>query len=203
MTTKPNQSLLESITNNELHLTTIDFTKQNISPSYTIQFLSCLCSNTTVTWLCYDRTQLRNDQLQDFNKLLQDNKILLELWLSFNHVTDIEPIKDGLVQNTTLIKLVLDGNAIGNEGAIIISHVLKLNNTLEDLHLVFCNIGDQGIKDINKSLKVNKGLMTLNLFQNDELGKDVVLEVKDVVMNVNKTLYLLFLNNYSWKRVLE
>lgn len=203
MSTKPNQSLLDRIANNEHHLTTIDFTKQNISPSYTIQFLSRLRSNTTVTWLCYDRTQLQNEQLQDFNKLLLDNKVLLELWLSFNHVTNIEPIKDGLVQNTTLLKLVLDGNIIGNEGAITISHILEHNNTLEDLHLVSCNIGNRGIRFINKSLKINKGLMTLNLFQNDELEEDVVLEIKDVVMNVNKTLYLLFLNNYSWKRVLE
>lgn len=53
-------------------------------------------------------------------------------------------------------------NPIGRDGAEIIAHYLKQNNSLEKLNLSFCDIDDQGAIAIVNSLQNNSTLKELS-----------------------------------------
>ncbi|KJE95309.1 hypothetical protein CAOG_05771 [Capsaspora owczarzaki ATCC 30864] len=77
-----------------------------------------------------------------------------------------QSIAEALKVNTTLIKLYLDRNQIGDVGAQAIAEALKVNTTLTTVYLYNNQIGDAGAQAIAEALKMNKKLTTLYLDQN-------------------------------------
>ena len=67
--------------------------------------------------------------------------------------------------NTSLTKISLRGNNIGDEGAKAIGEALKENTSLTEIFL-WNNIGDEGGKAIGEALKVNTSLTMIDLNYN-------------------------------------
>ena len=67
-------------------------------------------------------------------------------------------------------------------GAVYISQLLKVTNTLQELHMNSNDIGDDGMAVISEALQHNKSLTTLGV---EECG----LSVKSTVVCVFKVFY--------------
>jgi len=76
-------------------------------------------------------------------------------------------LSSALKMNTTLTKLDLTGNEIGNEGIAAIGEMLKSNNTLKSLQFTSNGIEDQGVDQFSEAMKSNRSLMNLHLCKND------------------------------------
>ena len=65
--------------------------------------------------------------------------------------------------NTSLTKIYLYENDIGDEGGKAIGEALKVNTSLTKINLDYNNIGDEGGKAIGEALKVNTSLTQIYL----------------------------------------
>ena len=74
----------------------------------------------------------------------------------------------------------MNSNTIHDDGAKQIADALKVNHSLETLHLNSNNIGADGAKMIADSLKVNHSLKTLHLSGNKigDDGKEYLSKIK-------------------------
>lgn len=75
-------------------------------------------------------------------------------------VKEVKAIADLLVDNTYLTELFLNGNNIGNSGAVMIAGALMFNAALTNLRLGYNGIGDSGAIAIAEALKVNTTALT-------------------------------------------
>ena len=66
--------------------------------------------------------------------------------------------------NTSLTKIYLHGNNIGDEGGKAIGEALKVNTSLTEIDLCDNNFGDEGGKAIGEALKVNTSLTEIDLY---------------------------------------
>ena len=90
---------------------------------------------------------------------------------------DATVVAEILKSNTSVTVVVLVGNKeIGDEGAKALAEALKVNATVEVLHLNGCGIGDDGAAAIAEALRSNTSLTMLNLGGNGigEQGKQLL-----------------------------
>ena len=66
-------------------------------------------------------------------------------------------------QNTSIKNLWLAGNKLGDEGARILSDMLKENTTLTELSLRDNSVGSEGVVHLENSLHFNYSLQGLDL----------------------------------------
>jgi len=80
--------------------------------------------------------------------------------------------------STTITKLILKDNMIGDDGVILLLEALKGNTTLQELAIPHNGITAKGAKEIAKWLSGNKTLKILHLFDN-QIGDEAVIEILD------------------------
>jgi hypothetical protein len=107
-----------------------------------------------------------NTQLETFYQALERNTNVQELFFSLGFINDCIPMAQVLKQNTTLQKLTLKHNSIGNHGAKMLADSLKQNTTLRSLHLLCNLIEDEGATALADALEQNKMLTDLSLSSN-------------------------------------
>lgn len=146
--------------------------------------------------------RIKEDSNSDGN-----NKSLKVLDLSNNDFNDfgLHMIRLVLMHNESLEELNLSGCNIDNDGIKIICEGLKHNRSLKILDLGGNKIDNNGIEDIVRAVENNESLKTLNLKNNNIdskklkniaealdhsetifLEKEVVIDVKPLVLNTNK-----------------
>lgn len=110
---------------------------------------------------------------------------------------------EGLKTNTTLQKLLMFGNNIGDEGARHIADMLLVNKSLRVLYPSGCHIGQQGYQHLARSLAENDTLRCLSLINNPSLTDDHVRSICEG-LKVNRGIENLRLNfNSSDFSILE
>jgi len=115
---------------------------------------------------------LRDDDLAVIIALLQESKVLQELWLGGNRINLADgKFTDALANNRTLRVLVLGKNQIETEGMKQLANALKVNQTLQGIHLRNNQINDEGAKIFAGALMINKSLQVINLRFN-KIGND-------------------------------
>ena len=90
-----------------------------------------------------------------------------EAYLQGEGIGDAAVLAAVLETNTTLTKLVLNGNSIGPVGAESLATVLKTNTTLTNLGLSQNNIGPAGAESLAAALNTNTSLTNLSLVENN------------------------------------
>ncbi|VTJ77271.1 Hypothetical predicted protein [Marmota monax] len=65
--------------------------------------------------------------------------------------------------NVTLMKLDVSMNGFGNEGALALGEVLRLNNHLTHLDVSGNDIGNEGVSRLSRGLESNEGLQVLKV----------------------------------------
>lgn len=107
-------------------------------------------------------------------KLAQALANIKELNLSNGHhkgispltLQDFENLKEILKNNTTLIRLHLEDNHLGDKGAEILAEILQVNRHLISVYIANNNITDEGVSILTTALKENKVFMCLDCEQN-------------------------------------
>ena len=111
---------------------------------------------------------LRDDDLDDLIKVIEQSTVLERLNLSGNNLTLADgKLAKAIAKNTSLKVLSLHNNNIGTKGAKHLADILKKNNTLEVLGLNSNHIGNTGAKFIADMLAVNKTLQVIELDKNN------------------------------------
>jgi len=90
----------------------------------------------------------------------------------------------------------LSNNSIGNEGAIDLAEMLKVNKSLTRLDLSNNSIGDDGAIALAKMLKVNTSLEWL-ILSNNSIGDKGAKALAKTLKEVNRSLKCLILSNNS------
>src|SRR5437868_629569 len=116
-------SILKRIKDNDLSLTKLDLSGQNLQGSDIQALIEALAQNTTLTTLDVGNSQIGDEEA----KALAQNTTLTTLYVSGSRIGD-EGAK-ALTQNTTLTTLYIGYNQIGDEGA----KALAQNTTLTTL----------------------------------------------------------------------
>ena len=113
---------------------------------------------------------------------------------SFKVVTGVlSSLVDLLTANTSLTRLDLSGNNIGDPGATLLAQVLQTNLTLENVGLSRILMGDAGASALAKALTVNTSLTRLDL-SNNIIGDPGAISLAKA-LETNSTLANL---NLSW-----
>ena len=119
-----------------------------------------------------DHLDLRNTGItinrrnaQTLTKMLQLNKTLTHLNLSYNSITDVgaQSIFKGLQHNNTLLHLMLRYTRITDEGAMDIAQLIYMNHSLQTLDISGNRIGSKGLIHIAKSLESNASLIRVDI----------------------------------------
>jgi Ran GTPase-activating protein (RanGAP) involved in mRNA processing and transport len=137
---------------------------------------------------------------QDMNIVVKQamiNKQCTKLSLIANSITPNGALilANGLENNSTLEKLNLLDNRIGDIGVRCLTKPLSINNTvLKTLHLGRNGITDDGAEYLAQMLKTNKTLTHLFLYTN-EITNEGVAMLTNAIQNHNNTLECLNLSD--------
>ncbi|CAG8616751.1 3814_t:CDS:1 [Ambispora gerdemannii] len=149
---------------------------------------------TNIHTLQLTKNQLCGTPLKLFFNALRKNSTVTKLDLSFNFLGDREVkwLAKVLKKNQTLREVYLASNKIGVEGAKLLAKALKENNSLERFSIEQNRIGSQGAIAFAEMLKTNKTLKYIH-FGGNNLGiggTQVICEA----LKVNQTLLSLSLD---------
>ena len=131
-----------------------------------------------------------NFNMKFFAELVRGNTSLTVLSLADKNIVDheIEKIFEASKSNpnSSLKKIDLSWNSIGDYGALVIAEFLKTNPPLEELVLIGCGIEDKGIIALSEALKVNTSLNFLDMRENQisDTGKGKLADA----MEINTTI---------------
>jgi len=104
------------------------------------------------------------------------------------------PLIEEMKWNTTLIKLDLSGNQLTDRTATKVADLLEVNQSVIKLLLSRNSITNQGIEYLSQSLKVNFGLRSLTLLRNNSIGLPGIKSVTEM-LKINYTLMSIRITN--------
>eukprot|EP00756_Hemistasia_phaeocysticola_P003933 Hpha_TRINITY_DN12534_c0_g1::TRINITY_DN12534_c0_g1_i1::g.51205::m.51205 len=152
-----------------------------------------------LTHLDFSLNELTDATATQIAKALDGHKAVQNLELDGNKLTDsaASAMADLLRAGSSLTRLDLSGNTgIGNEGAKKLADALKLNTTLESLHIRSCSIGSEGVQALCETLSGNNTTL-LGLYMSGNLIDDSAVPALVKLMRNNTTLTELGLANNS------
>ena len=127
-------------------------------------------------------------------KMLQLNKALTHLNLSYNSISDLgaQSIFKGLQHNNTLVHFNLERTGIGTvmRTAEALIKMLQLNKALTHLNLSYNSISDLGAQSIFKGLQHNNTLVQLNLHCT-RIADEGAVHIAQLLLNTNCSLQTL------------
>jgi len=127
------------------------------------QFLS---HNTTLTRLTIHNNKLENSGVRDFCEGLKKNETLEYLGLCGVQLEGVEGgkiLKDMLSKNTSLTKLDLHGNRLGDEGVKAMFDGIESTFSLQEMNIWFNKFGEVGGKCVAGMLMKNTSLSAIGL----------------------------------------
>eukprot|EP00522_Entomoneis_paludosa_P008592 CAMPEP_0172441946 /NCGR_PEP_ID=MMETSP1065-20121228/2447_1 /TAXON_ID=265537 /ORGANISM="Amphiprora paludosa, Strain CCMP125" /LENGTH=490 /DNA_ID=CAMNT_0013191577 /DNA_START=158 /DNA_END=1630 /DNA_ORIENTATION=+ len=142
-----------------LKLNNLEWSKRDIQ-----RLLLAVSFNRAITKLNLEGMRLDASDAQELANFLQRNKTVTELSLRKNCLT-AEALRvlvsQGVLHNSTLRKLFVSRNPLGDPSAPHLVHLLTTCTTLQELCLVETKIKTTGCIEIAKALRYNKGLRIL------------------------------------------
>ncbi|CAF3717566.1 unnamed protein product [Adineta steineri] len=155
------------------------------------QMISKIKNESSIT---FDDKKLTGDDMEIVAYyLLKDNTTLTKLNLYENQIGDkgAQYLGEALQNNKVLTILNFSSNRIGDKGAQYLGEALHNNKALTELELCENQIGDKGTQYLGEALKKNTALAKLNLSSN-QIGDKGTQYLGEALHN-NKTLTELFL----------
>ena len=146
-------------------------------------------------------TSLDSKCVSILSDILKTNKTIKRLRLEYSSLTGgIKQLSDSLFNNNTLKVLVFsDVTGITDEDTTHLSTMLASNTTLKEVHLINCNITDNGVRYICKGLTENHTLTTLNIGRNHQITSVSTSTIADLIQTTT-SLKRLDLHNTSLNR---
>ncbi|KAL0239844.1 hypothetical protein GEMRC1_009952 [Eukaryota sp. GEM-RC1] len=129
-------------------------------------------NKSSIYFPCLDQLHVHIDR-SIFMTLLELLKVnttatFTSISFSFNFIGDegALALADVLKVNTSIKRIELSHNDIGHEGTFALAGVLKVNTTITNINLMSNSIGDQGALALAEALKVNNSVVVVKLWYN-------------------------------------
>ncbi|CAF4394303.1 unnamed protein product [Rotaria sp. Silwood2] len=149
--------IAEALANNE-SIHTLKLNTNSITDMGAAYLAEILNENKTITVLELNSNKIQDKGIENLADIIIKNKTLKTLSLNNNpSVLGVALEKFVTVRHNKELKcLQIWGKHIGLIGAKYISLGLQENTTLTELDLTYCNIGEEGMKNIADALNYNK-----------------------------------------------
>ena len=206
----------------ELCTNTVDLQHYGIGDSGVVAVSSALARNITITKLNLCDNGISHMGANALADMLKDNCFISQLDVSENRLgtKGVECLGEMLNENVCLQNLGLancglherdmpmlllkanrihlnilnlEGNELGDEGAVMLGSFLSTNSSLEVLNLAWNAIHLRGIAAVSKGLKANKVLQNLDISRNT-ISNEGATEISEVLA-MNKSLRVLDVSN--------
>jgi len=128
---------------------------------------------------------------------LRDDDLVWHLYLKELTDKDCLPLGHFMSSNTSITGLYLNGNQIGDFGALAISKAIKVNNVLVELEIDENLITDAGAQSLGKALKVNDSISWFSVAKNQIQDNGVWVIGKALEKNTTLTKLCLKNNNFG------
>ena len=167
-------------------MTTITLISANLNSDSMIIICNWLKNNTTLTRLTLTKNQITDDCAALLAEALMDNTTLTTLNLPKNNIgnTGANAFFKMLQTNNTITSLYLCDNQISNTGVVSLAN----NTSLTYLNLINNKIDNAGVVSLVESIKLNKGLTTLdlsyNMIGNSGAAFTTLFEYKSTLLNL-------------------
>ena len=79
----------------------------------------------------------------------------------------MEALSAGLAQHTSLAEIDLNGNPLGNGGAVALAAGLSKNKSVKVITINYCDVGDEGAAAMGAMLEVNECLANVSMPMTD------------------------------------
>ena len=209
-------------------MTSLDFSYNNLDATAIHTIAEALCANTTLKDLKLRNIKLVESRGQEIVDALRNNKTITSLDLGCNNLDaskwegewnnldeDIDEVYDKygvyaiieeyaiaianmIKENTTIVKLNLESNCLGEIGIHELANALRVNTTITNLNLSRNNLEEYGTQEIADALYMNTTITKLNLSSN-WLGENGALIIAEALL-VNTTLRSLNLSHNYLRR---
>nr|XP_048305237.1 leucine-rich repeat-containing protein 74A isoform X3 [Myodes glareolus] len=165
-----------------------------------------LSSNYRIRSLNLSHNQFSDVGGEHLGQMLALNVGLQSLNLSWNHFhiraavalcNGLRCCSPPLESNVTLKKLDVSMNGFGNEGALALGDVLRLNSCLVYIDISRNGITNEGASRISKGLEVNESLQVLKLFLNPMSMEGAVFLIMSIKRNPKSRMEELDISNYT------
>ena len=151
----------------------------------------CLKEDDALQELNLSYNKITNEGAKMIGEAIKVNKTLQKLYINNNSIFDdgAAAISDGLKHNISLQELNMSCNKIG---AKMIVEAIKVNKTLQKLHIRSNSISDDGAAAISDGLKHNISLKELDMSYNKITNEGA--KMIGEAIKVNKTLQKLYIS---------
>jgi hypothetical protein len=135
------------------------YLSQNFVTDTGVQCLTKILKNnySNLTLLSLDHNRIKDGGAQYLATMLKTNRILTDLWLSYNEIGDhgLQSLVNVLTfHNRTLMQLYLHGNILITDSNIdSLVHMLTYNKTLNTLWLQNCSLSQEGKEKLEETVK--------------------------------------------------
>jgi Ran GTPase-activating protein (RanGAP) involved in mRNA processing and transport len=206
-------------------ITSLDFSYNNLDATAIHTIAEALRINTTIETLSIKNIKLVESGGHEIVEALRDNKTITSLdlgcnipdaskwdneWNNLDEDIDEEYDKYGVYaiieeyaiaianmikENTTIVKLNLERNCLGEIGKDVIADALSVNTTITNLNLSRNNLEEYGTQKIVDALYMNTTITKLNLSDN-WLGEDGALVIAEALYVITTLRSLNLSHNY-------
>lgn len=124
--------------------------------------------NETAKKYGFDATRYKADPVAVLAPWLCSNTTVKRLHLQFNHIGDPEvaALAPALKSNTSITFIGLSNNSIGDEGATDLANVVESSNTIMGIDLGYNTIGDAGAAALARAVQSNTMVTSISLSHN-------------------------------------
>ena len=177
-----------------LQIETFRISERKVEKTFVVFLSNFLKTNTTVKTISLCNSSI--DGVTALAECLKYNTSLTRLELNSDEIGDDGAAALGqcLKHNTSLTTLELNSNKIGNVGATALGECLKCNKSLTTLILNSNKFGDVGAAALVECLKYNKSLTRLELSGN-EIGNDGTAALGECLKHNTSLTTLILYNN--------
>jgi Ran GTPase-activating protein (RanGAP) involved in mRNA processing and transport len=202
-------------------ITSLDFSYNNLDATAIHTIAEALSINTTIETLRLRNIKLVESRGHEIIEALRNNKTITSLdigrnnldaskWDDLDEDIDEEYDKYGVYaiiedytiaianmikENTTIVKLNLERNCLGEIGIDVIADALRVNTTITNLNLSRNNLEEYGTQKITDALNMNTTITKLNLSDN-WLGEDGALVIAKALYVITTLRSLNLSHNY-------
>lgn len=191
-TTQTEEDNYARLKNNDPSLSILTLKGSKITKIQILQLAIILQNNFTLLTLFIQNTRkISLNGFKELCKCLTSNSVSK---LTYLHITSCNIGNNGAIilskmirLNSSLSQLDISSNGIGNDGIVALSHAIKFNKSLTELGLECNRIEDDGVKILLEYLKYNKHLEFVWL-GNNKVGIIGATTVRNFLMTTRKHL---------------
>ncbi|CAF1350349.1 unnamed protein product [Rotaria magnacalcarata] len=179
-------------------LKSLDLNHNHLEDDALMMIIPSLMKNSALTSLDLSMNNLTETSANELACLLEESQTTLTtLSLSHNPLGDsgVSNIAAALINNRTLIKLILESVKITIEGVSELAHMLSLNETLHCLDLNSNEISDDSINLLVDGLQNNRTLQNLYL-NNCNLTDECVSAIIELIKQSRTLNYIELVKNH-------